>query len=75
MQYLFVLFVILTTAEVQSISENDSCYSTEDITIAYTLWIGTNLQESHTIDVSVKRFTPFYGVLEAAGETNPGNYG
>ncbi|XP_023727327.1 uncharacterized protein CG3556-like [Cryptotermes secundus] len=75
MQYLLLLFVILTTAKVQGVSEIDSCYSTEDITVPYTIWIGTNIQESHTTHVTVKRFTPFYGVMEAAGENDPGNFG
>lgn len=74
-QYLFLLFVILTTAKAQGVSENDSCYSTEDITVPYTIWIGTDIQESHTTDVTVKRFTPFYSVIEAAAEKDPGNYG
>jgi hypothetical protein len=75
MQCLFLLFVIFTTAKAQGISENDSCYSTEDLTVPYTLWIGTNIEESRTISVTVKRYTPFYGVVGAAGAEDPANYG
>jgi hypothetical protein len=74
MQYLFLLFVILTTWKAEGTSGNDSCYSTEYLTVPYTLWIGTNIQESHTTDVTVKQYTPFYGVIEAAGTQDPGNF-
>jgi hypothetical protein len=75
MQYLFLLFVILTTAKAQGISESDSCYSTEDITVPYTLWFGTDVQESRSTDVTIKRNTPFYNVIEAAGQIDPTSFG
>jgi hypothetical protein len=75
MQYLFLLIVILTTAEAQGISESDSCFSTEDIAVPYTLWFGTDVQESLSIDVTVKRYTPFYSVVEAAGQVDPASFG
>jgi hypothetical protein len=75
MHYLFIFFVILTTAKAHDVSENDSCYSTEDITVPYTLWVNTNVIQSNTINVTVKNFTSFYDVIEVAGERDPANYG
>lgn len=75
MQYLFLLFVILTTAKAQSISVSDSCYSTEEFTVPYTLWFGTDIQANRSIAVTVKRFTPFYSVVEAAGQVDPESFG
>jgi hypothetical protein len=74
MQLFFVLSVVLATARAQGLAESDSCYSTEDITVQYTVWVDTAVAQSFTTDVTVRRFSPFYDVMQAAAEQEPATF-
>jgi hypothetical protein len=74
MQLLLLLAGVLAAAKAQDIPESDTCYSTEDITVQYTLWIGTDVDQSYTTDVSVRQFSTFYTVISAAAEQDPARF-
>jgi hypothetical protein len=74
-QLLFVLSVVLTTARAQGISGIDSCSSTANITVQYILWVGTDIDLSFTTEVSVRQYSTFYDVMQAAAEQEPTTYG
>jgi hypothetical protein len=75
MKLLFVLLVVLTTASAQGLADTDSCYSAQDVTVQYTVWVNTAVDLSSTADVTVRQFSPFYDVLQAAAEQEPATFG
>jgi hypothetical protein len=77
MQLLFLLFVILTSSTTKThsfLEEHDSCYSTQDVTVSYTLWIGTQVNENHTIVLTVKQYKTLYDVMKIAKTRNHQQY-
>jgi hypothetical protein len=74
---LYIFFVVLTisTTNTQgSLQRADSCYSAEDITVPYTLWIGTDIREKYSVNVTVKQYTAFYDVMRVAEEQEEEQY-
>ena len=69
MQLLFLFFIMslsLATNTLDFLEHADSCRRSENITVPYTLWIGTDVQEVYTIDVPAKLYTTFYDVMLSA---------
>ncbi|XP_023026717.2 uncharacterized protein CG3556 [Leptinotarsa decemlineata] len=50
-------------------NEGDSRYS--DITISYTVWVGPDITESATINITAPKRTPFYEVMQLAMKKDP----
>jgi len=78
MQFLLLCFVILTistTAKTQNVLEHvDSCLSTVQITVPYTLWVGTNVTAEFNISITVPQYTRFYDVMKRAESQSPEQY-
>jgi len=66
-QFFFLSLVVLISTETHGDQEKrDSCYSTQDVTVSYSLWIGTQVNESRSITVTVKQYTTFYDEMKIA---------
>ncbi|KAG8320296.1 hypothetical protein J6590_071547 [Homalodisca vitripennis] len=40
----------------------------EDVTVTYTLWVGSNVTENHTISIVVQYNSTFYNVMQLAAQ-------
>jgi hypothetical protein len=77
MQLLFLFFIMslsLATNTLAFFEHADSCNRSENITVPYTLWIGTDVKKVDTIDVPTKIFTTFYDVMLSAEELSWDHY-
>ena len=71
----FVILTISTTTNMQNVlAQADSCFSTELITVPYTLWVGTNVTAEFSLSVTVPRYTRFYDVMKLAEIQSPEQY-
>jgi hypothetical protein len=77
MQFLFFLFALLTSSTTKTealLKHVDSCFSTQSVTVSYTLWIGTKVNENYTMDVTVYQYTTFYDVMKVAEKQDHQHY-
>jgi len=78
MQFLLLYFVILTistTTNTQNVLEQaDSCFSTVQIAVPYTLWVGTNVTAEFNMTFTVPHYTMFYDVMKLAENQSPEQY-
>lgn len=49
-------------------SHNTNDSEARNVTLTYTLWVGTNVTENYTLTVTVPRNLTFYNVMQIAGE-------
>ena len=40
----------------------------EDATVTYTLWVGSNVTENHTLSITTANNSTFYNVMQIAAE-------
>jgi len=78
MRFLVLYFVILifsTTTNTHIVLEHaDSSYSKAQITVPYTLWVGTHVIVQINMDVSAPEYTSFYDLMKLAEEQSPEYY-
>jgi hypothetical protein len=78
MQFLLLCFVVLTisiTTSTQNVLEQaDSCFSTVQIAVPYTLWVGTNVTAEFSIRLTVQQYTAFYDLMKRAEIQSPEEY-
>jgi hypothetical protein len=43
----------------------------ESVIVTYTLWVGTNVTENFTINVTARRNSSFYHVMQIAADKDP----
>lgn len=48
---------------------NDS--DPRNVTITYTLWVGTNITENYTLAITAPRNSSFYNIMQMAMEADP----
>jgi len=65
----FVILIVSTNMNTQDILEHaDSSSSTVQITVPYTVWVGTEVTKQFIIDVTVSKNTSFFDVMNLAEE-------
>jgi hypothetical protein len=78
MRFLLLYFVILTvsiTTSTQNVLEDaDSCFSTVNITVPYTLWVGTDQPKVFSLEFTVPRYTSFYDLMQLAERQSPAEF-
>jgi hypothetical protein len=78
MQFLLLFFVILTISTTTNthhvLEHTDSCFSTVQITVPYTVWVGTNVTADFSTSVTVPQYTTFYNVMDRAESQSPEQY-
>lgn len=46
--------------------QRDNMYVVVQVSVTYTLWVGSNVTENHTISVTVQFNSTFYNVMQLA---------
>lgn len=55
----------------KSLSNHGNDSEIRNVTVTYTLWVGTNITENATISVTAPRNTSFYNIMQLAMELDP----
>jgi hypothetical protein len=71
----FVILIVSTNMNTQDILEHaDSSSSTVQITVPYTLWVGTAVTQQYNINITIPQYTSFFDVMKLAQEQNPKHF-
>jgi len=70
----FVILIVSTTTNTQSVFEHVVPYSTVRITVQYYMWVGTEVTQQYHINITLPQFTTFYGLMQLAEAQNPEDY-
>lgn len=55
----------------KSLSSHGNDSEIRNVTVTYTLWVGSNVTENSTISITAPRNTSFYNVMQMAMEQDP----